>query len=89
LIAHWVNDQLHAYFDALVGYFRSSGYFKLRPHLKNVSNIRILVGIDVDKLTQEMNALGSSNDATGSMFVKIIRTKNINLCVDFLTRMGF
>ena len=47
-----------SYFDALVGYFRSSGYFKLRPHLKNVSNIRILVGIDVDKLTQEMNALG-------------------------------
>jgi hypothetical protein len=36
-----------SYFDALVGYFRSSGYFKLRPHLKNVSNIRILVGIDV------------------------------------------
>ncbi|VVM19169.1 hypothetical protein BSPWISOXPB_2406 [uncultured Gammaproteobacteria bacterium] len=31
---------------------------KLRPHLKNVSNIRILVGIDVDKLTKEMNALG-------------------------------
>lgn len=37
-------------FDALVGYFRSSGYFKIRKHLESVSNIRILVGIDVDHL---------------------------------------
>jgi hypothetical protein len=35
----------------LVGYFRSSGYFKLRPLLENIDKIRILVGIDVDKLT--------------------------------------
>ena len=27
-------------FDALVGYFRASGYFKLRPFLENVPNIR-------------------------------------------------
>lgn len=37
-------------FDALVGYFRSSGYFKLRPHLNNVNKIRILVGINSDEL---------------------------------------
>jgi len=37
-------------FDALVGYFRSSGYFKLRPHLNNVNKIRILVGINADEL---------------------------------------
>lgn len=45
-------------FDILVGYFRSSGYFKLRPLLENIDNIRILVGIDVDKLTQESHSLG-------------------------------
>ena len=45
-------------FDVLVGYFRSSGYFKLRPLLKDVANIRILVGIDVDKITKEMHADG-------------------------------
>ena len=38
------------YFDALVGYFRASGYFKLRPFLDNVSEIRILVGINADEL---------------------------------------
>ena len=37
-------------FDALVGYFRSSGYFKLRPYLTNVPKIRILVGINVDEI---------------------------------------
>ena len=45
-------------FDTLIGYFRSSGYFKLRPLLENVEHIRILVGIDVDKITKEMHADG-------------------------------
>lgn len=40
-------------FDALVGYFRSSGYFRIRKFLKNVSKIRILVGINVDHLISE------------------------------------
>ncbi len=37
-------------FHAVVGYFRSSGYFKLRKELENVSEIRILVGINIDTL---------------------------------------
>lgn len=41
------------YFDALVGYFRSSGYFRIRKHLAKVAKIRILVGINVDKLIRE------------------------------------
>lgn len=40
-------------FDALVGYFRSSGYFLIRDYLKNVENTRILVGINVDYLISE------------------------------------
>lgn len=39
-----------AAFDALVGYFRSSGYFRIREFLKDVKQVRILVGIDVDHL---------------------------------------
>ena len=39
------------FFDALVGFFRASGYFRIYPFLKNVEQIRILVGIDVDRLT--------------------------------------
>lgn len=46
------------YFDALVGYFRSSGYFKVRPFLENVPITRILVGIDVDKILAKYQAKG-------------------------------
>lgn len=52
------NNQNINHFDVLVGYFRSSGYFKLRLLLEDVANIRILVGINVDKLTQESHSLG-------------------------------
>ena len=37
-------------FLAVVGFFRSSGYFKLRKELGTVSEIKILVGINVDEL---------------------------------------
>ena len=39
------------FFDVLVGYFRTSGFFKLYPSLKNVEKIRILVGLNVDRFT--------------------------------------
>jgi len=45
-------------FDALVGFFRASGYFSLRPFLKNVPKIRILVGINVDKIISKYQAKG-------------------------------
>ncbi|MDY3547287.1 helicase-related protein [Riemerella anatipestifer] len=47
-----------ACFDALVGYFRASGYFKLRPFLENVPEIRILVGINADQLIAEAKRKG-------------------------------
>ena len=48
---------LHS-FDALVGYFRSTGYFRLRPFLENIQQIRILVGINVDQLAAHYTAVG-------------------------------
>ncbi len=45
-------DSIH-HFDALVGYFRASGYFKVRPFLDKIPKIRILVGINVDKLIKK------------------------------------
>jgi len=36
------------YLDVLVGYFYSSGYFRIRKFLDDVAEIRILVGIDLD-----------------------------------------
>ena len=43
-------------FHAVVGYFRSNGYFKLRKELENVSEIRILVGINIDSILSHHNA---------------------------------
>lgn len=42
-------------FLAVVGYFRSSGYFKLRKELKNVQEIKILVGINIDSIFRKHN----------------------------------
>ena len=42
-------------FLAVVGFFRSSGYFKLRKELGDVSEIKILVGINVDELFRRHN----------------------------------
>jgi len=46
------------FFDALIGYFRASGYFKIRQFLENVPNIRILVGINVDDIIAKYNSKG-------------------------------
>ena len=47
-----------SHFDALVGYFRASGYFKLQKFLKDIPKIRILVGINVDNLTKKYQEKG-------------------------------
>lgn len=52
------NNKYIEFFDALIGYFRSSGYFKFRPFLENVPKIRILVGIDVDKIIAKYQLQG-------------------------------
>ena len=42
-------------FLAVVGFFRSSGYFKLRKELKDVDEIKILVGINIDDIFRRHN----------------------------------
>lgn len=39
------------FFDVLVGYFRSSGFFTMYESLETVEKIRILVGLNVDMFT--------------------------------------
>ena len=39
------------FFDVLVGYFRSSGFFLMYESLESVEKIRILVGLNVDNYT--------------------------------------
>lgn len=46
------------FFDALVGYFRASGYFRIRPFVDKAGEIRILVGINIDGLVYEASKRG-------------------------------
>lgn len=55
IIQHMKN--LYA-FHAVVGYFRSSGYFALQPYLKDIKEIKILVGINVDQMFAEAQRKG-------------------------------
>lgn len=65
------------YFDALVGYFRASGYFRIRPFLDKVPNIRILVGINIDKMLAEAHKSGldffSNYERTKEDFIREIQ----------------
>lgn len=46
------------FLDALVGYFRASGYFQIREFIESAQEIRILVGINIDSLIYEANQQG-------------------------------
>jgi superfamily II DNA or RNA helicase len=46
------HKKIH-FWDILVGYFRASGYFRIRPFIQAAQRIRILVGINIDRLVQE------------------------------------
>ena len=39
------------YFDSLVGYFRTSGFYRLYKSFENIDKIRILIGLNVDRKT--------------------------------------
>jgi len=64
-------------FDALVGYFRASGYFRIRPFLDKVPHIRVLVGINVDKLIFDAQKAGleffKNDDKTKEEFIEKIK----------------
>jgi superfamily II DNA/RNA helicase/HKD family nuclease len=42
------------FFDVLVGYFRTSGFYSLYESFENIEKVRILVGLNVDKKTYEI-----------------------------------
>lgn len=70
------NVQNIRHFDALVGYFRASGYFKVRKTIDQIpeAKIRILIGINVDQLIKKYNERGrlylESTDKTIAQFQK-------------------
>lgn len=42
------------YFDILVGYFRTSGFFRMYEAMESVDKIRVLVGLNVDRKTVDI-----------------------------------
>lgn len=71
------NPNIH-FFDALVGYFRASGYFRIiRPFLNKVPQIRVLVGINVDKLLADAQQSGleffKNNEITKEDFINEVQ----------------
>lgn len=64
-------------FHAVVGYFRSSGYFKIREHLLKLPEVKILVGINVDLISAEAKRRGllffGDSEATRDEFVRWMR----------------
>jgi superfamily II DNA/RNA helicase len=54
----FANIESIRHFDALVGYFRASGYFKVRAFLDKIPKIRILVGINLDQLIKKYHDKG-------------------------------
>lgn len=49
------------YFDVIVGYFRTSGFFRLCDAMKDLDKIRILVGLNVDKTTVDLIEQSENN----------------------------
>ena len=64
-------------FHAVVGYFRSSGYFKLRQELSSTQEIKILVGINIDNLFRQAQI-------SGKMFFGDSEVSLEQYCEDFL-----
>ena len=50
------------FFDVLVGYFRTSGFYQLYKSLEKVEKIRILVGINVNPETKELIDKAKTNN---------------------------
>lgn len=42
------------YFGCLVGYFYISGFYRIFPSLENVEKIRILIGLQTNRITYEL-----------------------------------
>lgn len=63
------------FFDVLVGYFRTSGFFLLADALEGIEEIRILVGLGVDRQTLEI--VESSGQQLELAFQSSRRTKDL------------
>jgi len=86
------NIESIRHFDALVGYFRASGYFKVRPFLDKIPKIRILVGINVDQIIKKYHERGqyflNNPDETKTEFLESLIVNIQNADYDESTEKG-
>ena len=67
------------YFDSLVGYFRTSGFYRLYKSLENVEKIRILVGLNIDEQTFDIIHQAEQTKLLRDMFELWKQIKNEGL----------
>jgi len=65
------------YFDILVGYFRSSGFFRLYRSFENIEKIRILIGLGIDRQAFEIIDAVRTNDFASHAEIKNIVAQKI------------
>ena len=71
------------YFDILVGYFRTSGFFQLYESFENIDKIRILVGLNIDKQTFDIIETSKQNEIEElKNELKTLQDKNSDLLVE-------
>ena len=58
------------FFDILVGYFRTSGFFKLYPAMKDLEKVRILVGLNVNEKTFQIIEQSKQDNLFGGVTIK-------------------
>ncbi len=63
------------FFDILVGYFRTSGFFRLYPAMESVEKIRVLVGLNVDKYTIDIIDQGLSLKESKERFAQEVEAE--------------
>ena len=66
------------FFDILVGYFRTSGFYLMYPAMEDIEKIRVLVGLDVDSNTIQIIQKSKEEQLSFEMSHKEIKTEFIN-----------
>lgn len=74
------------FYDMLVGYFRTSGFYLMYPTMKNVEKIRVLVGLNVDNSTVQIIEKSKEEQLTFNMSHKEVKGEFSEDLIDELTK---
>lgn len=63
------------FFDVIVGYFRTSGFYLMYPAMKDIEKIRVLVGLNVDGKTVQIIQQAQSEQMSFEMSHKEVKNE--------------